>query len=448
MVTTRLTNIPSFNELINNTPFMKPLRLNKVGYSTVEGNKYSIIKYDKTFLNNDLVPTLGLCRSVILNSANRVVCYSPPKSLMLDIFREKYPDNNNNNNNDNTLIAEEFIDGSMINVFWDDKIGLTGGWEIATRNTVSANTRFFVEPLNPLKNKTFREYFVDALNECNLKLDKLNKNCCYSFVLQHPEYRIVVPITHPKLYLVAVYSIVYKKEPTTGQDVLAEPGAEPGTEPETTETTEAIDVITHDINEVKKYDWDGVMIHFPESIPFTCYEQLKAEYASGNTRYYVKGVVIKNTQTGERTKIRNPIYEEIKNLRGNSIHKLQYQYLCLRRQGKVTDYLKYYPEDKNTFTLYKKQLHTFTTTLLSNYIDCYIRKNNALKNYNPNFRTHMYNIHQQYMNELRHKKGYVNKSYVITYVNNLDVPLLMYTLNWDYRNTIYDDKKNKSIVLL
>ena len=70
MVTTRLTNIPSFNELINNKPFMKPLRLNKVGYSTLEGNKYSIIKYDKTFLNNDLVPTLGLCRSVILNSAN------------------------------------------------------------------------------------------------------------------------------------------------------------------------------------------------------------------------------------------------------------------------------------------------------------------------------------------------------------------------------------------
>jgi hypothetical protein len=45
----------------------------------------------------------------------------------------------------------------MINVFWDDSIGLTGGWEIATRNTVGATSSFYKGP----KAKTFRDMFLD-----------------------------------------------------------------------------------------------------------------------------------------------------------------------------------------------------------------------------------------------------------------------------------------------
>ena len=86
----------------------------------------------------------------------------------------------------------------MINVFWDSNIGLSGAWEISTRNTVGAESSFYKSP----NSKTFRTMFLEAAINNNLDLDSLNKNFCYSFVLQHPENRIVVPFKAPQLYLI------------------------------------------------------------------------------------------------------------------------------------------------------------------------------------------------------------------------------------------------------
>ena len=48
--------------------------------------------------------------------------------------------------------------------------------------------------------------FLQACNESNLNFDLLNKKYSYSFVLQHPDNRIVVPFTEMKLYLTNIYS--------------------------------------------------------------------------------------------------------------------------------------------------------------------------------------------------------------------------------------------------
>ena len=49
--------------------------------------------------------------------------------------------------------------------------------------------------------------FLDACNVNNLDFDQLDKKICYSFVLQHPKNRIVVPFTKMNIYLVACYLI-------------------------------------------------------------------------------------------------------------------------------------------------------------------------------------------------------------------------------------------------
>jgi serine/threonine protein kinase len=55
--------------------------------------------------------------------------------------------------------------------------------------------------------KLFRDMFFDAVAECGLNMDEsLDKNMCYSFVLQHPDNRIVTPNKKPALCLVAIYS--------------------------------------------------------------------------------------------------------------------------------------------------------------------------------------------------------------------------------------------------
>ena len=406
-----LSQIPGFNELnITDENSSNILKLNKVECKTDENKKYKVIRYDKNILSADLISTYGLCRSVIVNSENKVVSFSPPKSISTESFIRMNPDKMTN------IIAEEFVEGTMINVFWDNKIGLSGGWEIATRNTVGATSSFYKSK----NTKTFRTMFLEAATENNLLLEKLNPQYCYSFVLQHPENRIVVPFKKAQLYLVGMYFIDNSE-------------------------INNIRVYMIDMVEARKFNWFDADIKFPQFYEWNTYSDLIEKYASMNTCYDVLGVVIHNIKTGYRTKIRNPVYEQVRNLRGNQ-PKLQYQYLSLRKAGKVSDFLKFYPENKKDFSSFRDQLHLFTNTLRANYFSCYIKKEKALLEFTEQYRTHMFNIHQKYMNELREKKLFVTNTVVINYVNELPTSLLMYCLNYQMRKRNIDYLKSETSV--
>ena len=397
-----LSEIPDFNNLVNGTiTESKILKLQQIECRTSDKQKYSVIRYLKEFLCLDMIPTYGLCRSIILNSANVVVGFAPPKSIPSDTFIKMHPDKTAH------LVAQEFVEGTMINAFWDTNVGLAGGWEISTRNTVGATSSFF----KGANRKTFRDMFLEAAKEVNLSLDKLNKDLCYSFVLQHPENRIVVPFKKPDLYLVALYNIKIIDGNTM--------------------------VMSYPMSDLKNFDWGPAAIKFPEIYEWNTYTELIEKYASMNTSYSTVGVVVYNNLTCERMKIRNPVYEQVRNLRGNQ-PKLQYQYLSLRKEGKVADFLKFYPENKKEFSAFRDQVHLFTSTLFANYVSCYIKKEKPLKEFSDQYRTHMFNIHKIYMDELREKKFFVTNTTVINYVNNLHPSLLMYCLNFQMRKRNVD----------
>ena len=102
--------------------------------------------------------------------------------------------------------------------------------------------------------------------------------------------------------------------------------------------------------------------------------------------------------------------------------------------GKVRDYLYYFPEDKKKFEKLRYELHIWTRELTFNYSSCYIKKSvRDLKQYPFQFRIHMYNLHQIYLNELRPFGSYVSKQVVINYVNNLEPAVLMYAMNYHLR---------------
>jgi len=413
IATYNLSEIPGFNGLLN--PNLETisnsniLKLNK-NMCRTNNSIYSVIRYDKNLLSYDLIQSYGLCRSVIVNSANNVVGFSPPKSISAETFIKQYPETADG------VVAEEFVEGTMVNVFFDHSIGLTGGWEISTRNTVGATSSFYKHS----SSKTFRQMFMEAATECKLDINRLNPDMCYSFVLQHPENRIVVPFSKPQLFLVGVYQI----ETINGN----------------------ITVRTRDMEECKYFfEQEGVSVKFPQVYKFDTYSELIDKYASMNTSYDILGVMIHNRLTGERTKIRNPVYEQVRNLRGNQ-PKLQYQYLCLRKEGKVKDFLKFYPENKKEFSTFRDQVHLFTNTLYSNYVSCYIKKEKPLIEFSEQYRTHMFNIHKIYMEELREKKLFVSNTIVQKYVNELHPSLLMYCLNFQMRKRnidtiIADDKQ-------
>ena len=101
--------------------------------------------------------------------------------------------------------------------------------------------------------------------------------------------------------------------------------------------------------------------------------------------------------------------------------------------NKVKEYLKYYPEQSDMFSKMRDDLYKFTNKLYENYISCYIKKEKPLKEFPYQYRSHMYALHQTYLNELKEQHKFINKREAINYVNNLEPPRLMYSMNINYR---------------
>ena len=347
---------------------------------------YKILKYDKQTLTPDMVEKLGLCRSIICSN-NKINVFSPAKSLSYEVFKEQF--------NELECYAEEFIEGTMINLFYDDDVNK---WEIATKSSVGGGVSYFKDQ------PTFEQLFYEICSHINLEFDKLGKGYVYSFVMQHPKNKFVLPIQEMRLYLVAIYKIDGLKV----QEI---------SRAEFQGDTELSEVLTK--------SWH------PFQFTFDSYDGLKDQFGSMNTDINYMGIMIK-TQTGKRTKIRNPNYEYLKQLRGNST-KLQYHYLCLRQMNRVKEYLQFFPEARKSFSGFRKQIHLFTDNLYSNYIKCYIRKEKPLIEFPSQFRSHMYSLHQQYLS-IKEQNGYIHKYIVITYINSIDPARLMYSLNYQLRN--------------
>ena len=368
---------------------------------------YKIIRYNKEYLLDELIKSSGLFRSVILNDENKIIVFSPPKSLNSDAFISAYEKDVLN------CRAEQYVEGTMINVFNDH-----GEWEIATRSTVGGKITFFRVDGNIT---TFRHMFLDACNYVNLDFDYLDKSLCYSFILQHPENRIVSPIVEKGIYLAKVYKI--DKYNVTEID-----------------KREQVRLIVANARNTEGRPLP--LIKLPLEYTFKTFEELKEKYASMNTPYEDVGVMV-YASNGDRTKFRNPNYEEIRLLRGNQ-PKLEYHYLSLRKTGKMEQYLKYFPEYKKKFLEFREKLHRFTKNLHQNYVSCYVKKEMPLKDFPSQYRSIMYNLHQFYLNELRESSQYVSNAVVIQFVNNLHPSQQMFLLNYNMRKQVIDIKTSET----
>jgi hypothetical protein len=293
----------------------------------------------------------------------------------------------------------------MINLFYS-KTAAGEAWDIATKSTVGGDVVFY-SPKNPkdtveIRDKdTFRNMFFETCEKIGFKYENLPKEFMYSFVLQHPKNRIVLPITEAKIYIIGLYSI-------------------------NNDTLDVTSLSTAGF--VDKYG-AGVILR-PKQLFADNYtvEGFKKEYASMNASYNMMGVVFCNMVTGERMKVRNPTYEMVKNLKGVD-QKLQLQYLTLRHGGRVADYLKIYPEYKGDFAVYRNQLHGFTRSLHQNYLDCFVFKKRVFSEFPQQYKKFMSGLHKKYLEELREIKGSVTFNYVVEFVNTQNPLALLYSLN-------------------
>ena len=349
---------------------------------------YNIITYDKNIITYDMVDQMKIFRSIICgnsNSNSNIHAFSPPKSFNIMAFMDKY---NEENSQLTDCIAEEYIEGTMINLFYDNTINK---WEIATKSSVGGNITFFKDQ------PTFAKLFYEICDEMKIKFDLFSKDCCYSFVMQHPENKFVLQISEKRLYLIACYKIENYTVTLLPRENVTLP--------------------------------ENILL--PIQYNMLSYNELFMLYGSMNTDASIPGVMIYH-KNGDRTKIHNPNYKYIKYLRGNNT-KLQFQYLSLRRDNLINENLKYFPENIKQFQIFKQQLYNFSNTLYANYIQCYIKKEQPLIQFPKEFRVHMYNLHQYYLS-IRENRGYINKTVIIQYINSLEPAKLMYSLNYNMRN--------------
>ena len=402
-----LGSIPQIDQLLydstNRNDVAKSLNLKHNVWKHKNGSNYHILKYNKEWLSRELVSSHGLLRSLIYKDDGSVVCFAPPKSLPVIEL---------NIDMKNKYVAETFVEGTMINVFYDKQ---TASWEIATRSSVGGEACFFME--NGFKpENTFKYMFDEVCQHIGLNVNTLNTRYVYSFVIQHPRNRIVQIIKEMKLYLVEMYEIVDNK---------------------------TINIVV--VNSADELDSYGIpkTICLPIRTPIHDELELKQcleTLVSSNTPYHIVGVVIKNS-LGERYKYRNPNYEHVRHLRGNQ-PKLQFQYLSLRQEGKVGEYLQYYREHRGVFNEFRNVIHDYTNELFQNYVKCYIKKEKQLTEFPEKFRTHMYYLHHElYLKTLMPVNKYINKIEVINYFNHLHPAKQMFTLNYDVRKQFKDDEK-------
>jgi hypothetical protein len=313
-------------------------------------------------------------RSIITHE-NKVVCFSPPKSIDRTCFLELYSSKD--------VVVEEYIEGTMVNAFWVDE---ENGWKFASRSKIDANCVFFNT------NGHFSTMVEETFAECKLDLNALNKDYCYSFVIQHPNNRIVTKFESIQLYLIAAYKIE--------------------------EDAENDDIYIHSIDDVQTDPvWATTSVKFPATI---LNFNLNATSDSLNMPYTQMGVVFKSG--GGRCKLRNPAYEYVRQLRGNQ-PKLLYRYLELRKLGKIREFLNYFPEHTEQFAQFRANVHEYTNALYNLYVRVYILKNETDPQARNNFRfkVSLHALHHMYQTQ----QVKINISKVIEYVNSLPEAVLM-----------------------
>ena len=366
-------------------------------------NAYSVFNYYKSMICfNDMIHRNY--RSVIFAYPEKVVVgFSPPKSIDINTFMQKYP------SIDENILVTEMKAGIMIQLFYDYR---SNSWEIATKGSVGCKYYFRKkgESISPDK-KTYYRMFLDALGalpdqELNDVpfLHCLPKTMSYTFILEHPENVIIMHVERPTLYLIAIYLIYHKSN--------------------------CVAYIPATIYESwPVFQTIHGLIEFPKQYNnITGYDELPLAIVQQN-----RGVVFTNIQTGEHAVIECAKYVQLMKTRF-IIPDVQYHYLCLRRMGKIAEFISHFPYYKKPFYQIRTELNEFIQNVYRSYMNCYVHQNTS--EIAERYYTHIVKIHKQiYLPSLTKGRTptIINRAVVVKYFNDMEPRELFYLLNYDRR---------------
>jgi hypothetical protein len=269
--------------------------------------------------------------------------------------------------------VEEAIDGVMVNQFHDGT-----SWRLATHTNLGATRGFYGR-------RSFAELFLET--QAAAGIQELDPTVAYSWILQHPEERVISPIPYaiPRLFLVQASNF----DASGNQhflDLTVAGALKPRVfEPKTLEDT--VELVSS-LGRQQKHAFAGLSIR---------------------------------DSTGTRYKLRATEYELARHLRGNQA-KHAYTWMHHWGLGNLFKYLEYFPEEKAEAELMVERYKTETQEIHKLYLQIYRDRAFPLGQAPHKYRKLLFEIHQAragaYFPNLR------------TFMNGQDVARKVWLLNY------------------
>ena len=367
-----------------------------------EDGALHLIKYDRSKLKEPEYGTVGKFRSIVVRG-DRILAYSPPKALPKAAVVDA-----------NRVLACEFVEGVMVNVAWD---GDAGDWLFATKSVVGGANHFYNN--GNTHAPTMRDLFNDTCAQIGLSLEMLDKAYSYSFVMRHPQCRIVLCDSAPTLTIVHIYKIDGDVVTIVDNSIMHPCVKRPV----------VYDILASD--DVERAIVPAQLDAFVDAVA--------KEHMGDRDGYFGPGIVFSaHCVDGgyKRFKVRHAPYGEIKCLRDNNsnIWRLDYNVLRLRREGRVNEYLTHYPEDRPQYNRFYRRLVVFAQMAFEYWRQVFIfRSIHRISDLPKKFRHIVYHVQKQ-NRAARPTRARMTLDKVLGAIDAMSVAQVLYAMNFnEYR---------------
>jgi hypothetical protein len=308
----------------------------KIKEDTEFPNLFLVHTQESCDFNNKIVRE---CNGIIMDKNTLgIVCYSFDKCKEDETFDTEL--------NINELYIEDALEGTLVRLFYYNNT-----WYLSTKKCINAaNSKW-------LSQKNFLELFQESLillNKVNI-YNNLNTSNCYSFILAHPENNIVVNYTSPTLFHIG------------------------------TRNLQNLEEIYEDIGIQLP---SRTLIPMNEITPFI--ENIKNDIS------VMREGFIFIDKKYNRQKYRSAIYNNLRNLWGNTNNRF-FRYLELRKDPiQLSIYISNFQRDIPVFAEYEKTIYLLGKDILNHYILKYVEKKDIKNPYY--FAKLLYKIHGDFLN--------------------------------------------------
>lgn len=348
-------------QLVESCDYIDEFKKNKVVFRKYPNLNLMIVKRKFGSEYNEDKPWLNHCRGLVIDYVNNVVVFCPP------IKSKEIVDFDDISSLTFDSVSE-LVDGTMINLFH-----FNGEWLMSTRSNIGCKNQWQSDIS-----------FKDMFDECspNFEFSSLDNDYTYSFVMRHKKNRIIIPVEENELYLIEMR----KKN------------------------------IVSDLVESEYYKTNKLLAKD------NLQKDISWNHSIFNVKYLYKGYSFMQGST--RYKWLTDDSKFIETIKPNTNNHLL-NYLQLRKSGHLTNYLKYFPENRHIYDNFRHKVHDLTKQLQHYYRNVFIYKNIEKSDVPYVLKPFVHELHGIY---LRDKQG-ISWEDVKMFIYNLEPKRICFALN-------------------